>query len=202
MSPSPCVATFATEKPALMMELSIVTNAHIQKTRESFLARIILPQYHMKTRDTSTLFLTTGFLLSKIGKEITEGFAERIAPLGLRPKHCGLLAALQALPPMSQQELGRALGLVPSAIVTSLDELKALHAIARVEDLKDRRRYTIELTARGETLLRKATQLAVDIDNEMMATLSKAERVVLNRSLQGIAGAIGVIPDMTRTSLS
>ena len=156
----------------------------------------------MKARDPSPLFLTTGFLLSKIGKEITEGFAERIAPLGLRPKHCGLLAALQALPPMSQQELGRALGLVPSAIVTSLDELKALHAIARVEDLKDRRRYTIELTARGETLLRKATQLAVDIDNEMMATLSKAERVVLNRSLQGIAGAIGVIPDMTRTSLS
>jgi DNA-binding MarR family transcriptional regulator len=156
----------------------------------------------MKARDTSTPFLTTGFLLSKIGKKITEGFAEKIAPLGLRPKHCGLLAALKAFPPMSQQELGRALGLVPSAIVTSLDELKALHAIARVEDLEDRRRYTIELTARGETLLRKATKLALDIDNEMMAALGKAERVALNRSLQGIAGTIGIIPDMTRTSPS
>ena len=41
---------------------------------------------------------------------------------------------------MSQQELGKALGLVPSAIVTSLDELKALHAIVRVEDPNDRRR--------------------------------------------------------------
>jgi MarR family transcriptional regulator, lower aerobic nicotinate degradation pathway regulator len=103
---------------------------------------------------------------------------------------------------MSQQELGRALGLVPSAIVTSLDELKALHAIARVEDLKDRRRYTIELTARGETLLRKATKLALEIDDEVMAGLSKPERVALTRSLQGIAGAIGVIPDLTPTSLS
>ena len=142
----------------------------------------------MKTRDTTTLSLTTGFLLSMIGKEVTERFAERIAPLGLRPKHCGLLAAVKAFPPMSQQELGKALGLVPSAIVTSLDELKSLQAIARVEDLKDRRRYTIELTARGETLLRQATKLAVDIDNEMLATLSKAERAALTRSLQGIAG--------------
>jgi DNA-binding MarR family transcriptional regulator len=159
-------------------------------------------KYNMKTPETSTLFLTTGFLLSKIGKEITECFAERIAPLGLRPKHCGLLAAVKAFPPMSQQELGKALGLVPSAIVTSLDELKALHAIARVEDPKDRRRYTIQLTARGETLLRKATKLALDIDNEMMAGLSKAERAGLTRSLQGIAEAIGVISDQSRTSLS
>jgi DNA-binding MarR family transcriptional regulator len=155
----------------------------------------------MKAPDTTTPLLTTGFLLSKIGKEITERFAARIAPLGLRPKHCGLLAAVKAFPPMSQQELGKALGLVPSAIVTSLDELKALHAIARVEDLKDRRRYTIELTARGETLLRKATKLALDLDNEMLATLSRAERAGLTRSLQRIAGAIGIIPDMIRASL-
>jgi DNA-binding MarR family transcriptional regulator len=156
----------------------------------------------MKTPDTTTPLLTTGFLLSKIGKEITEGFAARIAPLGLRPKHCGLLAAVKAFPPMSQQELGKALGLVPSAIVTSLDELKALHAITRVEDLKDRRRYTIELTARGETLLRKATKLALDLDNEMLATLNRAERAALTRSLQRIAGAIGIVSDMSRTSLS
>jgi DNA-binding MarR family transcriptional regulator len=155
----------------------------------------------MKTPDTTTPLLTTGFLLSKIGKEITEGFAARIAPLGLRPKHCGLLAAVKAFPPMSQQELGKALGLVPSAIVTSLDELKALHAIARVEDPKDRRRYTIELTARGETLLRKATKLALDLDNEMLATLSRTERADLTRSLQRIAGAIGIMPDMIRASL-
>ena len=149
----------------------------------------------MNTRDTTTPLFTTGFLLSKIGKEITESFAARIAPLGLRPKHCGLLAAVKAFPPMSQQELGRALGLVPSAIVTSLDELKALHAIARIEDLKDRRRYTIELTARGETLLRKATNLAMEIDNEMLAALRAAERTALTRSLRRIAGAIGIIPD-------
>ncbi len=101
---------------------------------------------------------------------------------------------------MSQQELGKALGLVPSAIVTSLDELKALHAIVRVEDPNDRRRYTIELTPQGETLLRKATESAVEIDREVMATLSKVERTALVRSLQGIAATIGVLPDRSRTA--
>lgn len=181
------------------MELRTVTHAHVQKLRRLFCLRIILIEYNMRSRDTSTPLFTAGFLLSKIGKVITERFAERIAPLGLRPKHCGLLATVKGLPPMSQQELGKALGLVPSAIVTSLDELKALHAIVRVEDPNDRRRYTIELTPQGETLLRKATESAVEIDREVMATLSKAERTALVRSLQRIAATLGVLPDRTRT---
>jgi DNA-binding MarR family transcriptional regulator len=150
----------------------------------------------MKSSNANKNLFTTGFLLSKIGKSITDKFAERIASIGIRPRHCGLLATVKAYPPMSQQELGRALGLVPSAIVTMLDELKTLDAISRVEDPKDRRRYTIELTPKGETLLSKATEAAIAIDNECLAVLSKTERDVLAQSLRSVATKIGLVPRM------
>lgn len=147
----------------------------------------------MKSSHANTIF-TTGFLLSKIGKTVTDKFAEKIAPLGIRPRHCGLLATVKAHPPMSQQELGRALGLVPSAIVTILDELKALQAISRIEDAHDRRKYSIQLTPRGETLLRKATEAAHAVDTEIMSALSGTDRVALARSLQAIAATMSLFP--------
>jgi hypothetical protein len=114
---------------------------HIKEKRQRQPDSLSLRTVPRKSNDPSN---TAGFLLSKIGKAATERFAEKIAPLGLRPKHCGVLA----LSPLSQQELARILDLVPSAIVTIVDELKALNAVERVEDPSDRRRYTIELTHR------------------------------------------------------
>ena len=137
---------------------------------------------------------TAGFLLSKIGKEATERFAIKITPLSMRPKHCGLLNAVAAFPPMSQQELGRALHLVPSAIVTIIDDLIALHALRRVADPNDRRRYTIEITRQGHSLLTKVTKLAQEVDAELVVDLSETERDALYRALGKIAAVLNLFP--------
>jgi DNA-binding MarR family transcriptional regulator len=118
--------------------------------------------------------------------------------LGLRPKHCGVLALAKGPSPMSQQELGQVLDLVPSAIVTIIDELKALSAVERVEDPRDRRRYTIELTPSGEDLLRSVTASAIEVDAEIMAALSSRESAALVKSLQAIAVTVGLIPQNSR----
>jgi DNA-binding MarR family transcriptional regulator len=149
-------------------------------------------------RQSSDPSTTAGFLLSKIGKATVERFAAKIAPLGLRPKHCGVLALAKGPSPMSQQELGQVLDLVPSAIVTIIDELKALSAVERVEDPHDRRRYTIELTPRGEDLLRSVTASAIEVDAEIMAALSSRESAALVKSLKAIAVTVGLIPQNSR----
>ena len=141
---------------------------------------------------------TVGFLLSKIGKAATERFAEKIAPLRLRPKHCGVLALAKRHAPVSQQELGRVLDLVPSAIVTIVDELKALNAVERIEDPRDRRRYSIELTPHGEELLRSVTAFALEVDSEITAALSSSERAAFAKSLRTIGVSIGGIPHYSR----
>ena len=135
---------------------------------------------------------TVGFLLVKIGQATTERFAEKLAPLELRPKHCGLLAAIAAAKTASQQELGRAMKVVPSAIVTMVDDLEEMGAVRRIEVVDDRRRYSIELTDRGRSLLARASQMAHDLDQEILAELTATERAALERKLIAVAAALGV----------
>ncbi|MES2740764.1 MAG: MarR family transcriptional regulator [Pseudomonadota bacterium] len=138
--------------------------------------------------DTTHISHTCGYLLTKLGQAAFDGFAEKLAPLGLRPKHCGTLALLAALKQPSQQSLGKALGVVPSAMVGVLDDLEGLGAIRRVADPDDRRKFSIELTPSGGELLRSVTRLAKALDAELLVRLSAAEQKSLQRLLAKSAG--------------
>jgi MarR family transcriptional regulator, lower aerobic nicotinate degradation pathway regulator len=138
-------------------------------------------------KEASHLANTAGYMLSKLGQAATDEFAERLRPLRLRPRHCGLLAAIRSMPMTSQLALGRALNVVPSAIVPMLDELEALDAISRVPDEVDRRRHAIQLTPKGATLLQQATVIALKVDDAILASLEKHERVTLRRLLDRLS---------------
>ena len=138
-------------------------------------------------KPSSHLTDTSGYMLSKLGQAVSEEFAGRLRSIGLRPKHCGLLAAVRHLPMASQLALGQALNLVPSAIVTMIDDLEALGAINRVEDETDRRRYAIELTEKGAALLQQATAIAQQVDDAILDPLRKNERETLRQLLKKLS---------------
>ena len=124
---------------------------------------------------------TVVFLLGKLGQVATNRFADRLAPLGLRPRHCGVLELLRDSP-MAQLDLARLLDVTPSVIVDMLDELEDIGAVRRTRDAADRRRQVVELTTQGETLGRQAVQVARRVDAELLATLDPAAaRDVLHR---------------------
>ena len=126
---------------------------------------------------------TTGFLLSKLGQAATQMFADELEALKLRPKHVGLLVAVRMIPAATQQALATSLGQVPSAIVAMVDDLEDIGAIRRVADPSDRRRYAIELTSNGESLLDRATQIAERLDAAILKPLSAGERATLAKLL-------------------
>ncbi len=64
------------------------------------------------------------FLLSQVGAHAAGRFADRLAPLGLKPPHAGILRALDRADGLSQQALGEGLGTFPSRLVALLDELE------------------------------------------------------------------------------
>ena len=132
------------------------------------------------------MFPTTAFLLSKVGQAMTADFAERVAPLGLRPRHVGLLVAVDAAPDASQREIGETLGLVPSAIVPMVDVLEKLGAVRRVVDPANRRRHTLALTPVGRTLLDQAVAHAVAQDDDVLAGLDAGLRAALHTALAGL----------------
>ena len=141
--------------------------------------------------EPSTLF-PVGYLLTKIGQVITVRFTVALAPLGIRPKHYGLLAAVATMPPSSQQDLGRALGIVPSAIVEMIDDLETLGALSRTQSARDRRTHVVSITRDGEKLLDKAAALGRAVDAEVLASLPPAHSASLSLALNAIANDLGI----------
>ncbi len=140
--------------------------------------------------DNVLLTSCPGYLLNKLGQLSLGLFTDQLAALGLRPKHCGLLAIASQMGAVSQQDLGTALGLVPSAIVAIIDDLEAMKAISRASDANDRRRYVIGVTARGRQLLEKATQLAQRVDEQLLAPLNPKERLMFQDALMKLMAGL------------
>src|SRR3954468_23186775 len=87
-----------------------------------------------------------GFLLAQLGTHRHRRFAERLAPLGLHPRHFGILSHLGMNEGQSQQALSNALGIHRSAVVALVDDLEDRGVAERRRDPADRRAYTLYLT--------------------------------------------------------
>ncbi|MEU1230763.1 MarR family winged helix-turn-helix transcriptional regulator [Streptomyces sp. NPDC005828] len=137
-------------------------------------------------KGAAALRATLVFNLGTLGALASDRFAARVETVGLKPKHAGLLAALDAGSGASQQELAARLGVAPSLIVVLADQLQALGAVERVRDPQDRRRQVLTLTAEGHRLLARCAEAAEEADAELTAGLGDAQRTALADALRAL----------------
>ncbi|MEV4611082.1 MarR family transcriptional regulator [Kitasatospora sp. NPDC049258] len=135
---------------------------------------------------------TLSFRLGVLGPLVSARFAGAVEPLGVKPKHVGLMAVLSAGAPASQQELARVMSVVPSLVVGLADQLEELGAIERVRDPADRRRHRLSLTDAGRELLAACLAAAAALDAELTASLGVRDREVLLRLLGVLAREAGL----------
>ncbi|GAA4219824.1 DNA-binding MarR family transcriptional regulator [Streptosporangium album] len=131
------------------------------------------------------------FLLGKLGQMATGRFADRLAPLGLRPRHCAVLELL-ATAPLGQLALAQTIGVTPSVVVDMLDELEAVGALRRVRDSTDRRRQVVEITDGGRALALSAARLAKQVDIELLRELDSTQATAVREGLARVAAAQGL----------
>ena len=122
------------------------------------------------------------FQLVKLGQLASTRLAEELAPLGLRPRHCGLLELLRD-GPKAQLDLANGLGVAPSVIVDMIDELQDIGAVDRVRGTTDRRRQFIDLTAQGRLLARRAAMAARQLDANLLGDLDPEQCARLRSGL-------------------
>ena len=134
------------------------------------------------------------FLLTQLGTRMHDRLAERLRPLGLHPRHYGMLGHLAAAEGSSQQALADALGVHRSAMVALVDDLEQRGLAERRRDPADRRAYTLHLTAEGRTRLAELHAIAEDEEDVLLAPLDPGERRELVARLQGLAAAQGLAP--------
>ena len=136
---------------------------------------------------------TVSFRLGTLGARVSARFAEKIDRYGVKPKHVGLLTAIDAGIGGSQLELARALRVAPSVVVANVDELELLGALRRVRDRNDRRRWNLFLTPRGRALLEDCAAASRELDAEITADLDESQRVALGKLL-GVVSTTEALP--------
>jgi DNA-binding MarR family transcriptional regulator len=135
------------------------------------------------------LIRNTGYLLSRLGFIGSRQFAELLATVGLTTRTWAAMNALDHEGDVTQQQLGRAIGMDPSSMVSTIDELESQGWVERRRHPTDRRAYALHITDAGRATLTNARRLARGAQNELLAPLDDAERAQLHDMLMRLVVA-------------
>jgi len=122
-----------------------------------------------------------------MGLVASKRFAERIAAVGLNPRMWGALNVLDAEGAITQHALCRSIGIDPSSMVATVDELESRGLVERRRNPTDRRAYALHLTDGGRETLAHARELAREAQDELLAPLTGDERATLRELLLKLA---------------
>ena len=134
------------------------------------------------------------FLLAQVGGHAAMKFGERLSVLGLTPPLVGILGAIDRSEGLSQQALCERLRVMPSRLVTLVDELERRELVERRDKPDDRRTYALHLTDQGRSVLKATGQVAREHQEALCAALTVRERQQLAGLLRRIADQQGLTP--------
>ncbi|HKG37315.1 MAG TPA: MarR family transcriptional regulator [Solirubrobacterales bacterium] len=110
--------------------------------------------------------------------------ADALESIGLTPALFGVLNLLGARKGASQKELGSAMGIDPSTMVSLIDDLEREGLAKRRPHPTDRRAREVVITPKGRRLLERGRQLALEVEDEVLGGLSASERRELLKLLR------------------
>jgi len=117
-----------------------------------------------------------GALLVIAARRGQERAAERLAPLGLNVRMCGVLNLLKDQGPASQQEIGEQLGIDRTTMVEIVDELERQGIVRRERSANDRRSYAVTLTPGGKVKQKRAAEAFDAAAEDFFSPLSASDR--------------------------
>lgn len=129
----------------------------------------------------------TGFLITRVGMVAQRRFAERIESLGVTPRMWGALNVLDAEGAITQHTLCKGIGIDPSSMVATIDELEERGLVERRRHPTDRRAHALHVTKRGHETLSQGRQIADSAEEELLGPLTPEEREQLHALLLRLA---------------
>ena len=102
--------------------------------------------------------------------------AAALQSIGLTPPLFALLNYLRAHEDANQQQIGSAMGIDPSTMVSVVDQLERAGLAKRRPHPQDRRAREVLITPKGRRTLNRARELADEVEGDVLQGLSPAER--------------------------
>jgi len=117
-----------------------------------------------------------GQLFFRLWRASHTRIAAALESIGLTPALFGLLNIIGAREGAMQQELGSAMGVDPSTMVSLIDELESAGLAKRRPHPTDRRARAVAVTPKGRRVLERARKMAMQVEDEVLRGLTAAER--------------------------
>lgn len=102
--------------------------------------------------------------------------AAALQSIGLTPALFAVLNYLRAREGAIQQQIGSAMGIDPSTMVSLVDQLERTGLAKRRPHPLDRRAREVLITPKGRRTLKRARELAEEVETDVLQGLSPAER--------------------------
>jgi DNA-binding MarR family transcriptional regulator len=133
-----------------------------------------------------------GQLFFRLWRAMHMRASEVLGSVGLTTALFALLNVIAAREGAIQQELGSALGIDRSTMVSLIDQLESAGLARRRPSATDRRAREIAITPKGRRLLQRARALIARVESEVLTGLSAEERrellALLRRALDSAPG--------------
>ena len=126
----------------------------------------------------------TGQLFFRLWRATHTQTAAALQSIGLTPALFAVLNYLRANEGAIQQQIGSAMGIDPSTMVSLVDQLERAGLAKRRPLPQDRRAREILITPKGWRALKRGRELAEEVENDVLQGLSHAERRQLGALLR------------------
>jgi DNA-binding MarR family transcriptional regulator len=116
-----------------------------------------------------------GFRLRKVHQRATEIFNDLMAPFEVTPMQFSVIAKLDDLGSVSQNQLGRLVAMDPATTFGVVGRLVKRGLVGSRIDQSDARLSIIELTAEGRAMARRMKAVGADVSARTLAPLTADE---------------------------
>jgi DNA-binding MarR family transcriptional regulator len=132
----------------------------------------------MATRPSAAAPVTefAGQLFFRLWRASHTRAADALATVGLTPALFGLLNVIGSREGAIQQELGAAMGIDPSTMVSLIVQLETAGLAKRRPSARDRRAREIAITPKGRRLLERSRGLVSQVEDQVLGGLTAAQR--------------------------
>jgi DNA-binding MarR family transcriptional regulator len=125
-----------------------------------------------------------GQLFFRLWRASHERTATALQAIDMTPALFGVLNFLGAREGAIQQEIGGAMGIDPSTMVSLIDHLEKQGLAKRRPHPSDRRAREVSITPKGRRLLERCRKTALEVEDEVLQGLTAAERRQLLKLLR------------------
>ena len=132
-------------------------------------------------------------LLRRAWYGLNQSFRQRIAHLGVTPDQFSILRWLSESDPqgLTQRALTDLMASDPNTITSTLSRMEKAGLLTRAPHEQDRRAHRVTVLPAGRRAFEKARKVAMELQEQVLATLPANRRAKFLEELEAIAAACG-----------